>query len=163
VTEALQEYESDRSRINAAPPHGRRSVPTNKSSNGKDDRTDDRRVQLVLLLLEDSPQRQWELSEIATMVNLSPGRLAHLFKSEIGVSIQQYLIQIRLTKAKHQLESTFLSIKEIAASVGFRNVTRFTECFKTAVGTTPAKYRKLSGIGRANAKKDSALARSAHG
>jgi len=133
------------------------------SANGYDDRTHDRRVQVVLMLLEESPKQQWELSDIAQIVNLSPGRLAHLFKSEVGVSIQQYLIQIRLTKAKQQLESTFLSIKEIAASVGFRSVTRFTECFKSAVGTTPAKYRKLSGIGHAKTKKDQAIARSANG
>jgi transcriptional regulator GlxA family with amidase domain len=153
VTEALQEYDTDRSGIIATPPTGRVSVLTNSSPNGKDNRTDDRRVQLVLALLEESSKRQWELSDIARMVNLSPGRLAHLFKSEVGVSIQQYLCQIRLTKARHQLESTFLSVKEIAASVGFRNVTRFTECFKTAVGTTPAKYRKLSGITHARPKK----------
>ena len=170
MTETLQKHEKNHLGIKATPPNGRMSVQTEHSPNGQDLETDDRRVQHVLMLLEESPKHQWEVSDIARMVNLSPGRLAHLFKSEVGVSIQQYLIQIRLTKAKHQLESTFLSIKEIAASVGFRNVTRFTECFKTAVGTTPAKYRKLSGIAQAksqngsgDSKKDIALARSANG
>ena len=114
------------------------------------------------MMLEENSKQQWELTDIARIVNLSPGRLAHLFKSEVGVSIQQYLTQLRLKKARHQLESTFLSIKEIAASVGFRNVTSFTECFKTAVGTTPAKYRKQSGIAHANNQKEIALARSAN-
>jgi transcriptional regulator GlxA family with amidase domain len=104
--------------------------------------TQDRRVELILNLIDQDPARQWELSEIAEMVNLSPGRLAHLFKSEISISIPQYLTQIRLTRARQELESSFLSIKEIAAAVGFRSVGRFAISFKTAVGTTPAEYRR---------------------
>ena len=118
-------------------------------------------MQLVLILLEENSHRQMALEDIAKLVNLSPGRLAHLFKSEIGLSIQQYLTQIRLAKAKHQLESSFLSIKEIAASVGFANVTRFTASFKTAVGTTPAQYRRLPGMAQAKGK-DLAVATSAN-
>jgi len=113
------------------------------------------------MLLEQSSERQWELPDIAKIVNLSAGRLAHLFKSEIGLSIQQYLTKIRLLKAKHQLESGFLSIKEIAASVGFRNVTRFTSSFKTAVGTTPAEYRRRPATAHTR-RKDLAIARSAN-
>lgn len=123
--------------------------------------TRDRRVQLILMLLEDNPERQWEVTEIAQTVNLSPGRLAHLFKSEIGVSIQQYLTKIRLLKARHQLESSFLSIKEIAASVGFRSVTSFTASFKTAVGTTPAQYRRRPALTHAS-RKGLVIARSAN-
>jgi AraC family transcriptional regulator of arabinose operon len=126
-----------------------------------DARTHDRRVQLILMLLEESPERQWELPDIAKVVNLSPGRLAHLFKSEIGVSIQQYLTHIRLTRARHQLETSFLSIKEIAAAVGFRNVTRFTASFKTAVGTTPAEYRRRPTLAHSS-RKDLVIARSAN-
>jgi AraC family transcriptional regulator of arabinose operon len=132
-----------------------------KSSNGQNGHTQDRRVQLILTLLEENSERQWELTDIAKIVNLSPGRLAHLFKSEIGMSLQQQLTQIRLTKAKQQLESSFLSVKEIAASVGFRNVTRFTASFRTAVGNTPAEYRRLISITQAR-KKVRPLARSAN-
>jgi AraC family transcriptional regulator, arabinose operon regulatory protein len=130
--------------------------------NGHRTGSEDRRVQLVLALLEDNSQKHWELSETARLVNLSPSRLAHLFKSETGISIQQHLTQIRLAKAKHHLESSFLSIKEIAALVGFCNVTRFTVSFKSAVGTTPAQYRRRSVTVTSN-RKDPPLARSANG
>jgi AraC-like DNA-binding protein len=116
---------------------------------------------LVLMLLEEDSQHQWELTEIAQRVNLSPGRLAHLFKSEVGTSIQQYLTQIRLAKAMQHLESTFLSIKEIASAAGFRNVARFTAGFKNAVGVTPADYRRRSPVAAAR-RKDIVLARSAN-
>jgi len=161
VTDLLQQFASDLSVGEPSSPTGGRDGPINHSSSRLAVRTGDRRVQLILMLLEESSERQWELSDIARSVNLSPGRLAHLFKNEIGVSIQQYLTQIRLSKAKHQLKSSFLSIKEIAAAVGFRNVTRFTSSFKTAVGTTPAEYRRLSAIVNTK-RKDLAIARSAN-
>lgn len=102
----------------------------------------DRRIQVVLMLLETNSHQQIGIDDMAKLVNLSPGRLAHLFKSEMELSVQRYLTQLRLAKAKHQLESSFLSIKEIAASVGFSSVARFVACFKNFVGATPAHYRK---------------------
>ena len=121
----------------------------------------DRRIQIVLIMLEENSHRQLAIDDVARMVRLSPGRLAHLFKSEIGLSIQQYVTQLRLARAKHHLESTFLSVKEIAASVGFQNVTRFTASFKNSVGATPAEYRRRSSIELVK-RKDPAIARSAN-
>ena len=102
----------------------------------------DRRVERVVMLLDSNWNKQIGAAEIAQVVNLSPSRLAHLFKSEMDLSIQQYLTKIRLAKAKRQLETSFLSVKEIAAAVGFTSVARFVACFKSAVGFTPGQYRK---------------------
>jgi transcriptional regulator GlxA family with amidase domain len=124
-------------------------------------RTSDRRVQVVLMVLEDNSQRKLVIQDIAEIVNLSPGRLAHLFRDEMGTSVQQYLTQIRLAKAKRQLESGFLSIKEIAAAVGFCNVNQFTNTFKTANGITPTQYRQLPRSILPE-RKDLAIARSAN-
>lgn len=102
----------------------------------------DRRIDVVVMMLKRNSHKQIAIEEIARLVNLSPGRLAHLFKSEMKLSIQQYVTQVRLAKAKSQLESGFLSIKEIAALVGFSSPNRFVVCFKNLVGATPAQYRK---------------------
>jgi AraC family transcriptional regulator of arabinose operon len=102
----------------------------------------DRRIQVVVTLLERNVHKQVGIDDMARLVNLSPGRLAHLFKSEMELSIQQYLTRLRLAKAKRQLESSFLSIKEIAAAVGFSSVSRFVVCFKSFAGATPSQYRK---------------------
>jgi two-component system response regulator YesN len=113
------------------------------------------------MLLEDNSQRKLVIQDIAEIVNLSSGRLAHLFRDEMGTSVQQYLTQIRLAKAKRQLESGFLSIKEIAAAVGFCNVNQFTNTFKTANGITPTQYRQLPRSILPE-RKDLAIARSAN-
>ena len=94
------------------------------------------------MLMERNSHEQLAIEEMARLVNLSPGRLSHLFKNEMRLSMQQYLTHLRLMKAREQLESTFLSIKEIAALVGFPSVTRFVVSFKNFAGATPAQYRK---------------------
>jgi AraC-like DNA-binding protein len=119
-----------------------RRADSGAKSTKHDSRLFDRRIEVVVRQLENSSHQQIGIEDMAKLVNLSPSRLAHLFKSETKLSIQQYVTQLRLTKAKQQLESNFLSIKEIAASVGFCSVSRFVASFKNLVGTTPSQYRK---------------------
>lgn len=103
----------------------------------------DRRVQMVRVLLEDSFHRKLGLKDMSASVNLSPWRLAHLFKSETGMSPQRYLTLVRLQRAKAHLETSFLSIQQIAAAVGIPNPSQFTKSFKAAYGMTPVGYRKV--------------------
>ena len=102
----------------------------------------DRRLLLVLMLVENNIRRQLAIGDLAAAVNLSSGRLAHLFKSEVGVSPQRYLNDIRMEKAKELLENGVLSGKEIAALVGIPNASRFCRTFKARYGITPKEYRR---------------------
>ena len=106
-------------------------------------KTRDRRVQVVRVLLEGSFDRKLGLRDMSAEVNLSPWRLAHLFKSETGMSPLRYLTLVRLQRAKDQLETSFLSVQEIGAAVGIPNPSQFTRSFKAAYGMTPVAYRKV--------------------
>src|SRR2546421_6531228 len=106
-------------------------------------RVRDRRVQIVRVLLESSFDRKLGLREMGQEVNLSPWRLAHLFKSETGMSPQRYLTLVRLQRAKDQLVNSFLPVQEIGAAVGIPNPSHFTRSFKAAYGMTPVEYRRL--------------------
>lgn len=68
--------------------------------------------------------------------------LNQLFKESIGVTITQYLIQLRLYLAKTMLCHTLLSISEIMERVGYFDMTHFNRAFKQHVGMTPSQYRK---------------------
>jgi AraC-like DNA-binding protein len=114
--------------------------PTGLGPNGRP--TYDRRLLLVLMLVKANLRRPLVISELATAVNLSCGRLAHLFKDEFGVSLQRYQNNLRMEKAKDLLENGILSGKEIAAEVGIPNASRFCRSFKALYGTTPNEYRK---------------------
>ena len=105
--------------------------------------TQDRRLLVILELINQDIRRQLIIREMATIVNLSPGRLAHLFKSEVGVSPQRYVNKVRLEKARELLASGMLSVKEIAAEIGFPNVSTFCRSFRACYGTTPGEYRNV--------------------
>jgi transcriptional regulator GlxA family with amidase domain len=135
-----------------------RPVPACLSPNEENGgQTHDRRLLLVLVLVEENMRRQLAIRDLAAAVNLSSGRLAHLFKSEVGVSPQRYLNNMRMEKAKELLENGLLSCKEIAVEVGIPNPSRFCRGFKARYGTTPMEYRKthlrldLKSIGAAAA------------
>jgi AraC family transcriptional regulator of arabinose operon len=102
----------------------------------------DRRIQIVRVLLEAEFHRKLPLSEMGKAVSLSPWRLAHLFKSETGMSPQRYLTLVRLQRAKDRLENGFLPIREVGASVGMPNPSQFTKTFKAAYGMSPIQYRR---------------------
>jgi len=95
----------------------------------------------VKILIEDNFHLRLDLTDMAKAVNLSPWRLAHLFKAEVGISPLRYLTLVRLQKARHFLETGFLTVREIACAVGIPNASHFTKSFKAAYGSSPAQHR----------------------
>jgi transcriptional regulator GlxA family with amidase domain len=102
----------------------------------------DRRVQKVVLLMEQDIRKSFTLDEIAQAVNLSPSHIYHLFRSDIGVSHTRYLKMLRVKKAKELLETTFMSVKEIVAAVGVNDGSHFVRDFKKQYKMTPTQYRR---------------------
>jgi two-component system, response regulator YesN len=80
-----------------------------------------------------------ELAERKYFMNLS--YLSRLFKSKIGKTFSCYLRELRIAKAKELLVNSILKITEIAALVGYNDVSYFVQSFKRAYGLTPEEYR----------------------
>lgn len=106
----------------------------------------DQRVQRVNLLIQNNLHRNLSLGNLASSVNLSPWRLGHLFKEDMGTSPAQYLKLLRMQEAKRLLETTPLSVKEVMARVGIRDKSHFERDFKKAFGLTPAQYKVENSI-----------------
>ena len=88
------------------------------------------------------------LTDCAHSVNLSVWRLSHIFKSDVGMPPIKYLKLLRMERAKGLLESSFLSVKEIAFQVGLNDESHFVRDFKSTYGYSPTTYRaqfKLNG------------------
>lgn len=81
------------------------------------------------------------LTEFAQSVNLSVWRLCHIFKSDVGMPPMRFLRLLRMERAKDLLESSFLSVKEIAYRVGLNDESHFVRDFKSTYGSSPALYR----------------------
>src|SRR3954447_26469296 len=90
------------------------------------------------------------LAEFAQSVDLSVWRLCHIFKSDVGMPPIKYLRFLRMERAKGLLESSFLSVKEIAYQVGVNDESHFVRDFKSTYGFSHTIYRsqfKRSEIG----------------
>ena len=91
--------------------------------------------------MRDDVRGEVSLAELSQSVNLSVWRLCHIFKSDTGMPPIRYLRLLRMEKAKDLLESSFLSVKEIAYQVGMNDESHFVRDFKSTYGFSPALYR----------------------
>jgi AraC-like DNA-binding protein len=92
-------------------------------------------------MMREDVRGELSLTEFAQSVNLSVWRLCHIFKSDVGMPPIRYLRLLRMERAKDLLESSFLSVKEIAFQVGLNDESHFVRDFKSTYGYSPALYR----------------------
>lgn len=106
----------------------------------------DARIAVVLEFFDRQlPNRDLKLDIIAETLNLSASRLRHLFTRHVGLSPTQYQKRLRLREAHKLLQGSFLRIKEIAAAVGFTDMSHFVRDYKLAYGETPSQTRMSQG------------------
>lgn len=93
-------------------------------------------------MIQNNLMEETSLVHIAAHLYLHPNYLSRLFKEAEGVSISEYITQIRMEKAKELLGKPELKIYEIAVQVGYESVASFSRLFKREVGVSPKEYRK---------------------
>lgn len=84
--------------------------------------------------------------KLASDYHLSYNRFRTVFKNNMGVSLQQYLIHERLEHAKRLMVNTELSLKEISAKTGFNSIFYFSKVFKNKMGYSPGQIRRKKNI-----------------
>lgn len=95
----------------------------------------------IQILKADLCRCDLSLTYVAEQINISPGYLSSAFNREVHSTIPQYILRLRIDKAKELLKDSRLNIGEIAASVGFANKRYFSGSFKRETGMTPKDYR----------------------
>jgi AraC family transcriptional regulator, arabinose operon regulatory protein len=100
----------------------------------------DPRVRAAINFMNANLHRKLSATEIARAAGISSSRLRHLFKDEVGKSLTGFRRELQLHKAKRLLETTELSVKEVAGSVGISTVSHFVRDFEKAYGLSPARY-----------------------
>ncbi len=81
------------------------------------------------------------LEKLAKQIPINPNYLSHIFKVETGTNLMDYLVTVRIEKAKHLIESTQLSTKQIGIEVGYTDSNYFSRIFKKKTGVTPTDFR----------------------
>ena len=92
--------------------------------------------------IELSLERKIKTADLAALVGYSEYYLTEKFKAETGQSVASYIRYAKVERARLLLESTDLSIRELADRLAFNTVNYFIQCFRDTTGYTPAQYRK---------------------
>jgi len=101
------------------------------------------RVRMALAFLQQSyADPKLRLDTVAKHVRVSPHHLSWLIKKETGKGFRQHLIRLRLERAHHYLATSLMSIKEIAASVGYNTTSSFDREFRRSFDCSPTDMRR---------------------
>lgn len=85
-------------------------------------------------------------ASLAALCGISEVYFRQLFKEQFGTSPRQYILELRLKKARQLLTGSRLAINRIAESCGFTNPYHFSRAFHQATRLTPTEYRKIHGL-----------------
>jgi len=81
-----------------------------------------------------------KIDEIAKSVYVGRSYLCVLFKKEMGKTINNYITEIRMNKAKKLIEEGHDNVSDISVMVGYSDANYFGKCFKKIFGITPGRY-----------------------
>ncbi|PYJ77151.1 MAG: AraC family transcriptional regulator [Verrucomicrobia bacterium] len=105
-------------------------------------------VERVKLLMAKRPGANLSLTEIARAVHCSPFHLARVFQAEVGPSIHQYHLRLRLALALERLLDRPASLTELALDLGFASHSHFTATFQRFFGISPSGFRRATSRSR---------------
>ena len=99
------------------------------------------RIRRVLDYVRREVCRAPTLKEMAGIAGLSPTHFGRAFRAATGMPPHQYLQNLRMERARRLLETTGLSITQVALDCGFEQSTSFATSFKKLVGVSPRTWR----------------------
>lgn len=103
---------------------------------------DTKKILNIISWLHRHYQEKFSLTELAKSVSMSRNECCRYFKHMMNMTITEYLLEYRLSKAAALLESSELSITEIGEQAGFCDVSYFIKMFRRRTGMTPKVYAR---------------------
>lgn len=114
----------------------------NSVANTKEKTATDPLILKLILFINENYQSHIDLQMLCSTFFLSKATLCARFKKMMKCSIMDYILHLRLSKARQMLLSLNLSIEEIAYQCGFASANYFRSSFKRILGVSPLQYRK---------------------
>lgn len=94
--------------------------------------------------IQENLHKQLRLPELAAAGYLSQVQFSRRFKAVTGMTVQEYVTDMRMKKAKELLEDTTLSVGEVARGCGYSNAYYFSSFFHRRQNMSPTEYRSLA-------------------
>jgi AraC-like DNA-binding protein len=99
-------------------------------------------VEQAIGYMRDRLDQPLSLSEVASAVAVSPRHFARLFKQATGQTPVEFLIDLRLERAKELLKVPDNRVTDVCNEVGYSSLSYFVRLFKRRFGVTPGKYAR---------------------
>ncbi|MBC5635207.1 helix-turn-helix domain-containing protein [Ornithinibacillus sp. BX22] len=103
---------------------------------------DERLLEILKYMNMHSARSDLSLQDISEAFSLNPQYLSRYFKAKVGVTIKKKLDSMRLNKSLMELQTTDLTVTEIALKYGFPDSKAYYRVFKEILGITPSEYRE---------------------
>lgn len=100
-------------------------------------------IDQVLQYVEENYNTALSTRDIAGRFFMNTSYFSKLFHEQMGCTFSNYLINVRVEKAKMMLTQTNMKLYDIAEAVGYTNVQYFSTIFKEKEGLTPSAFRQM--------------------
>ncbi|HPO91703.1 MAG TPA: helix-turn-helix domain-containing protein [Victivallales bacterium] len=100
------------------------------------------RWQKIYKLYTENITKKITIKDVAKELNLSPSRASHIVKELFGKSFEQLVLDYRIQRVAALLESTDMSISEIAEECGFCDIFYCSRVFKEKYGVSPNNFKQ---------------------
>jgi AraC family transcriptional regulator len=99
------------------------------------------KLHLMFEFIESNYSRDLSLAELAAVAGMSTFHFAREFKRTTGTTPHQYLMKIRIDRAKELLSKSEMPLVDVGFHAGFSHQSHFSRLFRKLTGTTPQSYR----------------------
>ncbi len=99
-------------------------------------------IQRAFEYCESHADRPLPVEVLAKAAGLSQYHFVRQFKANVGIPPSEYIRELRLCRARHLLQMSSVSVKEIAEACGFVSANHFSRIFRSRFGMAPGKIRK---------------------
>ncbi|MFH7826093.1 GlxA family transcriptional regulator [Kluyvera chengduensis] len=104
--------------------------------------TGDTRINQLLTWLQDNLQQVHQIDMLAERVAMSRRTLTRHFQKATGMSIGEWITTERLRRSQMLLESSGLTVEQVAEQSGFQSSITFRQIFREKLGVSPVEWRK---------------------
>ena len=118
------------------------SIYLHKFSDGDCNADDDIYTHILSVIHANAFEKTLTIESIASSCYCSKSMVSHIFKKRTGVSVNQYILSLRMEKAEGLLLNTDKSVTDIAYSCGYTDSNYFIYAFSKWHAVPPLKYRK---------------------
>ena len=98
-------------------------------------------IEGVMEYMQQNYGQKLSVKKLAKIINMSESHFTRIFKKETGMAPMEYLLGVRLDKARKLLRAGAMNITEVSMNCGFNSISHFSSCFTKHLGLTPSEYQ----------------------